>query len=119
MDLLSGVTILDHVNVVKDNDLFVALIAFLALLSLSFLVRGLSVYNRDCLKIGSVLFGGAVFAALVMWTCPTVTYYEYKVKIDSEVNYIEFVDRFFVLERKGDIFTIVKQEDKINATTRW
>lgn len=61
-----------------------------------------------CALIG--LFIGTIGMLMSAHKTTTVDYIEYKVTIDEEVNFIEFVDKYEILGREGKIFTVRERD---------
>lgn len=61
-----------------------------------------------CALIG--LFLGAIGTLMSEHETATVDYIEYKVTISEEVNFVEFTDKYEILDREGKIFTVRERD---------
>lgn len=61
-----------------------------------------------CTLVG--LFLGAIGLVVSIHETDTVDHIEYKVTVSEEVNFVEFIDKYEIIEQEGKIFTVRERE---------
>ena len=109
--MLDGITILNSYDVISWTNMTAILCFCFIVLGVVCGLFALFTVGHDWLP--SFLLGGVIVCSFiavslgVFGTKITTTYYE--VTIDETVNFVEFTDRYNVVEQAGKIYTITEK----------
>lgn len=76
-----------------------------------FIVSLIIAVSEDCTWLAGI-FGVLIIVSLTLWICGTaidkndIDYIEHKVTISDEVSLVEFLEKYEIIERDGEIYII-------------
>lgn len=118
--LIDGITVLNSFNADYSNKL--CSLFFLGFFGILFIIAALFIIKEYYLSLGGWALGLFVFAAGVFCFYGSIilsrdyidkekTEIHYQVTIDDSVSFNEFYDKYEILEKEGDIYTIKEREN--------
>ena len=120
--MLDGVTVLSEQTVTRGNFWGPFILFAIGGILVSLYAGAHEYYHsrrkptkKECIIISIIvyvvfLFIGA-FLGNLTYTFSTDTYTEYRVTIDSTVNFLDFEERYIITGKEGQIYTIIDRND--------